>query len=73
MKEARRLQLISVRIVQLLGKYGGMATGKAFMRLVGIDCGKFRSPVKNLTDKMYEDFVKDVEQLKVADLLSKKQ
>ncbi len=71
MKEARRLQLISVRIVQLLGKYGGMATGKAFMRYVGIDCGKFRSPVKNMTDKMYEDFVKDVEQLNIADLLSK--
>ncbi len=71
-EEARRLQLISIEIVQLLGKYGGIATGKAFMKYIGMDCGKFRSPIKNMTDKMYEDFVKDVEQLKINNMFSKK-
>jgi len=72
LEEARRLQRISVGIVQLLGKYGGMGTGKAFMKYIGMDCGKYRLPVRNLTDIMYEDFVKDVEQLNMQDLFSKK-
>ena len=58
LSEARKLQQLSVDIVSLFGKYGGIATGKAFMKYVGIDCGKFRSPVKNMTDEMYGDFVK---------------
>jgi N-acetylneuraminate lyase len=61
--EAQKLQQRSVNMIELLGKYGGIATGKAFMKYIGLDCGKFRLPVKNMTDKMYEDFVKDVELL----------
>ncbi len=63
--KARKLQLLSIDIVSLLGKYGGIATGKAFMKYVGLDCGKFRSPVKNMTDEMYVDFANDVRQLKI--------
>jgi len=69
--EARNLQQLSVEIVSLLVKYGGIATGKAFMRYVGLDCGKYRSPVKNMTDEMYEDFVKDVKDLGIDNLFSK--
>lgn len=69
--EAGRLQQISVNLVRLLGKYGGIATGKAFMRYAGLDCGEFRSPVRNMTAKMYEDFVKDVELLNMDGLFSK--
>jgi N-acetylneuraminate lyase len=69
--EARRMQKISINMISLLGKYGGIATGKAFMRYIGIDCGKFRTPVKNLSDKMYEDFVKDVRLLEMDHLFSK--
>jgi N-acetylneuraminate lyase len=70
--EARNLQQLSVEIVSLLVKYGGIATGKAFMRYVGFNCGKFRSPVKNMTDKMFENFVKDVKDLGIDNLFSKK-
>jgi N-acetylneuraminate lyase len=59
-------------MIRLLGKYGGIGTGKAFMRYVGLECGKFRSPVKNMTDKQFEVFVKDVELLKMDNLFSKK-
>jgi N-acetylneuraminate lyase len=72
LEAACKLQQQSINMIMLLGKYGGISTGKAFMKYIGIDCGKFRSPVKNMTDKMYEDFVEDVEQLNIADLLSKK-
>ena len=70
--EARKLQQLSVDIITLLEKYGGIATGKAFMKYAGLDCGKFRSPVRNMTDEMYGDFVKDVRGLGIDELFSKK-
>ncbi|HLP72113.1 MAG TPA: dihydrodipicolinate synthase family protein [Bacteroidales bacterium] len=69
--EARRLQMKSAGIVELLGKYGGIATGKAFMRYAGIDCGKFRVPVYNMSDDMYPEFVKDIKALGIEDYFSK--
>jgi len=44
--EAQKLQFASVRIVRLLEKFGGLAAGKAMMKLVGIDCGPLRTPLK---------------------------
>jgi N-acetylneuraminate lyase len=70
--EARKLQQKAIDMIRLLGKYGGMATGKAYMKYIGIDCGKFRSPVSNMTDPMYTDFVQDVKLLKMKKLFSKK-
>jgi N-acetylneuraminate lyase len=71
MDDARALQQKSVEIVRLLGKYGGMATGKAFMKLAGIDCGKFRPPVKNMSDESFNDFVRDVSLLNMENLFSR--
>jgi N-acetylneuraminate lyase len=70
--EARKLQQKSIDMIALLDKYGGMATGKAYMKLAGLDCGKFRVPVNNMTDKMFGDFVKDVERLEIKHLFSRK-
>ncbi len=63
LKKANSLQQKSIDMIRLLGKYGGIATGKAFMKLVGMDCGEFRLPVKNMTAEQFEIFKKDVEQL----------
>ena len=73
MAEAVRLQLKSVEMISLLGKYGGIATGKAFMKYIGMDCGKFRSPVINMTDSRFKEFEKDVKLLGIDELFSKKQ
>jgi N-acetylneuraminate lyase len=62
-KKAQTLQQQSIDMITLLGKYGGIATGKAYMKLVGLDCGKFRLPVKNMDDEQFELFKKDVEQI----------
>jgi N-acetylneuraminate lyase len=70
MDEARKLQMKSIALVALLGKYGGIATGKAFMKIAGLDLGSFRSPVKNMTTKMYDDFVNDVRLLEMDNLFS---
>ncbi|NMC37696.1 MAG: dihydrodipicolinate synthetase [Bacteroidales bacterium] len=69
--EARRLQMKSIEMISLLGKYGGMGTGKAYMKHLGLDCGKFRSPVKNMTDEMFHEFTRDVKKLGIDDYFSK--
>lgn len=45
-------------MIRLLGKYGGIATGKAYMKLINMDCGKFRLPVSNMSDADFELFKK---------------
>lgn len=45
MEEARKWQSVSIRIVEILRKHGGMAAGKFFMKYIGLDCGDFRAPV----------------------------
>lgn len=72
MTEARKLQQLSINMITLLGKYGGMGTGKAFMRYTGLDCGEFRMPVKNVDKKMYAAFAEDVRQLGIDHLMSVK-
>ncbi len=70
LEEAGRLQQLSVNMITLLGKYGGMGTGKAFMKYVGLDCGEFRLPVKNLDSVSYSLFEKDVKALGIDNLFS---
>lgn len=69
--EARRLQQLSVNMIDLLGKYGGMAVGKFFMKFAGLDCGECRMPVANPAAGTYREFVEDVRKLGMDDLFSK--
>ncbi len=55
LKKARELQQTSVKIVQILIKYGGgVRGGKAFMKLAGIDCGPCRLPLTEFSDSELE-------------------
>lgn len=63
LNSARVLQQQSIDMIRLLGKYGGIATGKAFMKLIGMDCGEFRLPVKNMSQDDFDLFAKDAHQL----------
>lgn len=60
LEKARVLQQQSIDMIRLLGKYGGIATGKAYMKLVGVDCGEFRLPVKNMSAEQFARFRTDV-------------
>ncbi|MGH2622185.1 MAG: dihydrodipicolinate synthase family protein [Sphingobacterium sp.] len=60
-EQAKALQQKSIDMIRLLGKYGGIATGKAFMKLVNLDCGAFRLPVANMTTEQFGLFHKDVQ------------
>ena len=63
LQKAQLLQQQSIDMIRLLGKYGGIATGKAYMKLINLDCGEFRLPVKNMNSAEFELFKKDEEQL----------
>ena len=71
LETARKLQQKSIDLIRLLGKYGGIATGKAYMKLIGMNCGEFRLPVKNMDDVKFEEFKKDVDQLKFNSFCSR--
>ena len=62
-KSAADFQQQANDMIALLGKYGGIATGKAYMKIVGFDCGGFRLPVRNMSIGSFELFKKEVEQL----------
>jgi N-acetylneuraminate lyase len=61
--KANALQQKSIDMIRLLGKYGGIATGKAYMKLVEMDCGEFRLPVSNMSSDSFEKFKQDVASL----------
>src|SRR5690606_32762595 len=56
LEKANALQQKSIDMIMLLGKYGGIATGKAYMKLVDVDCGEFRLPVANMTKERFDEF-----------------
>lgn len=63
LKAATGYQQMAINMIRLLGKYGGIATGKSYMRLIGLDCGGFRLPVRNMLADDFQRFQKDVEEL----------
>lgn len=68
---ARKLQQLSINMIMLLGRYGGIATGKAYMRYIGLDCGYFRLPIKNMDETMFNKFKADVQALGMEQWFSK--
>lgn len=72
LQKAQLLQQQSIDMIRLLGKYGGIATGKAYMKLIGLDSGEFRLPVKNMTNEQFEFFINDVEKLNFSSYCSHK-
>lgn len=63
LEKAAACQQQSIDMIRILGKYGGIATGKAFMKLIGLDCGGFRLPVKNMGEAEFEQFRSDALQI----------
>jgi N-acetylneuraminate lyase len=59
LEAAAHIQKQSIDMITLLGKYGGIATGKAFMKLIGMDCGTFRLPVRNMDEASFVAFQSD--------------
>jgi N-acetylneuraminate lyase len=71
LQKAQTLQQLSIDMISLLGKYGGMPVGKAYMKLVGLDCGEFRLPFKNMQADQFDLFKKDTEEINFSSFCSK--
>jgi N-acetylneuraminate lyase len=63
LEEARFLQQKAIDMIRLLGKFGGIATGKAYMKWIGMDCGEFRLPVFNMSASDRHTFEEEVRKL----------
>ncbi len=51
MEAARRDQSRAMDFIDVLGRHGGLSAGKSVMKLIGVDCGPVRLPLRALTDK----------------------
>jgi len=68
---AAAFQQKAIDMIRLLSKYGGIATGKAYMKLIGLDCGEFRLPVSNMDQKEFDLFKSDVQHIGFDEFKSK--
>jgi N-acetylneuraminate lyase len=71
LSRAAKLQQQSIDMIRLLDKYGGIATGKTYMKAIGLDCGAFRLPVKNMSTIDYRQFLQDLEVINFYQFASK--
>ncbi len=62
LKEARRLQMISVEVVKIIIRHGGgVRGGKAIMNILGIDCGTCRRPLTPWGENELDTLRKELE------------
>ena len=69
--KAEELQFKAVQMVQILVKYGGTGAGKAFMKLIGVDCGWFRLPIQPLSEQSTKALKADLEEIDFFSFCSK--
>jgi N-acetylneuraminate lyase len=60
---SRSLQSLSVRMVRVFYRYRGLPAIKAMMRLIGLDCGPVRLPLKALSADEFKRFEADIDAL----------
>jgi N-acetylneuraminate lyase len=49
LEEARRCQDLAIEVIMLLFRFGGLGCTKVVMKLIGVDCGPTRQPVRTCT------------------------
>lgn len=53
METARQWQMLSIQIIAVMARHGGLPAGKAMMKILGLDCGPVRPPLKNVSAEQY--------------------
>ena len=71
LKKAESLQYKAVQMVEILIKYGGTGAGKAFMKLIGVDCGWFRRPIQPLSEQSTKTLKAELEEIGFFSFCSK--
>ena len=67
---ARQEQARANAMIQLLIRFGGMPAGKAMLRMVGLDCGPMRSPLKSLSPDQEKALRMELEKIGFFDFCS---
>ncbi len=74
-KDIKTAQMLQEKVRDFLAVYlkcgGSVATGKAVMKMIGIDCGPTRAPISNLSDEAYEMYLKEIKNIGFDQYLSK--
>ncbi len=60
LEAAQRCQMLSIQIIAVMARHGGLPAGKAMMKILGLDCGPMRPPIRNLTVEQYAVFQHDL-------------
>ncbi|QEC52401.1 N-acetylneuraminate lyase [Anseongella ginsenosidimutans] len=71
LEAAQALQLTSVDIVRVINKYGGLRAQKTMMKLIGMDCGPVRLPLRPMDAQETMEMEKDLQQATFFDWASK--
>jgi len=70
-ENARRYQFTAIQIIAVMSRRGGLAAGKAMMKMVGLDCGPVRAPLQNLSPEALESLIRELEHGGFPSLASK--
>jgi N-acetylneuraminate lyase len=60
LETARAVQFQAIQIISVMSRRGGLAAGKAMMKLIGIDCGPVRAPLQNLSPEALESLAREL-------------
>ena len=60
METARHWQMLSIQIIAVMARHGGLPAGKAMMKILGLDCGPVRPPLKNVSAEQYATLQNDL-------------
>ena len=71
LEAARRDQTRAIEFIGVLDRHGGLAAGKAAMKLIGLDCGPVRLPLRALTARDEASLREGFEKIGFFDYASK--
>ena len=63
LETARRCQSLAIETIAVMNRRGGLAAGKAMMKLIGLDCGPVRAPLQNLNPEAFMSLRRELEHL----------
>jgi N-acetylneuraminate lyase len=69
---ARRAQAQAREFISVLGRHGGLAAGKLAMKLVGVDCGPVRLPLRHPSSEQERSLRQGLEQIGFFDYCSRR-
>lgn len=60
LEAARNFQSLAINIIAVMNRRGGLAAGKAMMKMIGYDCGPVRAPLQNPSPEAVESLTREL-------------